>query len=551
MVSSLSTSFESPNSRKPSRILSLPWKKKLVRATKVTLSGKYENFDTLKKERNDDLDISPITPLPTRTIIKDIETAKQVVHESFCLIFDSVALIDHCGVADSNEIKIALEKIQIWEALTMELSFTIAKNSEVIARGAQDNVKRIALAAGVLNWDDFDIDDASKLCLLGDKHIFGLGSVRSYDLAYKRYQAAANLNHARAYLMLGNMNEYGLGTKKDLTQAQKYYNAATTANNDEKAVAEAYNCLGKIYQYAKGIQFDILLAEKMYRSSIEQGSLDGMTNLGILLEKHQKNFTEAFLLYQKAAKSGYSRAQNALGSCYFKGKGVKPDFGIAVDLFSKSAEQGNINAVNNLGICYESGLGVPRDFARAKSLYFEGVNQLHPSATNNAGYILLLEKQYEEAIRLFHVAEALGSMKSKYLNFCSLDATLNLGMIYELGCPTTFPHDIVSPDELTAMRYYNYGIKKGHIGSMVRLSQILIHSKLNKDLKKAENLLRHASQISNSSVAQTLLGQLIIETEKIKEEPLMYRLNEATEWLQKAADSGYSPAKVKLAELFE
>lgn len=80
--------------------------------------------------------------------------------------------------------------------------------------------------------------------------------------------------------------------------------------------------------------------------------------------------------------------------------------------------------MNNLGICYEEGAGVCKDFGIAKQHYKEAAALSHANATNNLGYMLLLENQFDEAFRNFHLALALGSC----------DAAYNLGTLYETGC---------------------------------------------------------------------------------------------------------------------
>jgi tetratricopeptide (TPR) repeat protein len=76
--------------------------------------------------------------------------------------------------------------------------------------------------------------------------------------------------------------------------------------------------------------------------------------------------------------------------------------------FHRSADQGNAHAQNNLGICYEEGLAVPRDYSKAKEYYKKASDANHPSATNNLGFIYLLERNYGEALKTFHIAAALG-----------------------------------------------------------------------------------------------------------------------------------------------
>ena len=161
---------------------------------------------------------------------------------------------------------------------------------------------------------------------------------------------------------------------------------------------------------------------------------------------------KALTWYQLAAEqSDYARAQNCLGSVYYRGssssssssssvkgraaggggkgdgqqaavnanatntpantstnEGIPVNHALAIQWFRKAAAQGNAHAQNNLGICFEEGLGVVRDYAAAKEWYRKASDSNHPSATNNLGYLQLLEKNYRHAMKTFHLAAALG-----------------------------------------------------------------------------------------------------------------------------------------------
>jgi tetratricopeptide (TPR) repeat protein len=136
---------------------------------------------------------------------------------------------------------------------------------------------------------------------------------------------------------------------------------------------------------------------------------------GYMMEKgigQSIDVLKAMSWYQLAAEQGeYARAQNCLGYLYYHGAddgSIEKDFQEAVKWFRLAAEQGSSHAQNNLGICYEEGRGVVRDYAKAKELYREASDAHHSSATNNLGYIFLLEKNYDEAIRMFYLAATLG-----------------------------------------------------------------------------------------------------------------------------------------------
>ncbi|KAJ3391494.1 hypothetical protein HDU84_005869 [Entophlyctis sp. JEL0112] len=152
-----------------------------------------------------------------------------------------------------------------------------------------------------------------------------------------------------------------------------------------------------------------------------------MTSLAHLLEHgigKQKDEALAVQWYRLAAEVGYARAMNCLGVCYFRGTGVDKDYGEAVQWYRKAAELGNPNAQNNLGICFEEGKGVVRDLILAKTWYKAASDAHHASGTNNLGFMLLVEENYVEALKLFYLAWALGSG----------DAAFNIGTLYESGC---------------------------------------------------------------------------------------------------------------------
>ncbi|KAJ3122054.1 hypothetical protein HK098_003150 [Nowakowskiella sp. JEL0407] len=459
-----------------------------------------------------------------------------------------------------------------WTALCLELGVCMAKSSEVAVEGVSGRLKKLAIGVGLDNWDEFDLDDASKLCLLGDSHIFGFGTTQSYNLAYQRYTAAAKLNHPKANLMLGTMHEHGFGTVKSPALALDFFKRATCcsvelspksfvsgdAENEspkhKEFIAEAYNKIGKIYQYGVGVDADACFAEKMYREAANRDSSDAMTNLGLLLES-QKNFIEAVKWYMvgvaptlvsssEYTSNGNPRAMNALGSCYFRGEGVEKNYGTAVEWFRKGADLGNINAVNNLGVCYESGTGVPRDLATAKSLYLRGAENLHPSATNNAGYIYVLEKQYEKAIKMFLTAAALSSP----------DASYNLAKLYETGIPEnqqqiTHGNVILSKDLHMAETFYRTAISQNHYKAKLDLAQLYL----------LQNRLHNALEVlqGNEGVeVWTLQGQ-IFETmchdpkSDLNEWKRLDRMRKAAEFYEKASEKGYADAIVRLGLLYQ
>src|SRR3989304_2531361 len=72
-------------------------------------------------------------------------------------------------------------------------------------------------------------------------------------------------------------------------------------------------------------------------------------------EAERKKFVEI----KAKAEKGDAEAQNNLGVCYEKGKGVAKDSAEALKWYRKAAGQNDANAQSNLGFCYAKGQGVP------------------------------------------------------------------------------------------------------------------------------------------------------------------------------------------------
>ena len=159
----------------------------------------------------------------------------------------------------------------------------------------------------------------------------------------------------------------------------------------------------------------------------------------------QQDLSHAVEMYRMAADLGYARAQNALGSCYYRGRGISRDYSKAVTWYRKSAEQGFPPAQNNLGICFEEGNGVEKDLILAKAYYLRAAEGHHPNGTNNLGFLFLLEGNYMAAMQQFHLAMALGSIEAAY----------HLGTMNEAGCQDEKGNVITRNVEM-ALRYYEF-----------------------------------------------------------------------------------------------
>ena len=135
--------------------------------------------------------------------------------------------------------------------------------------------------------------------------------------------------------------------------------AALTAKAEAGDV-EAQHQLAALYKHQQNYNE----AAVWYEKAAQQGNADSQYNLAIVYDygygRHRSSKDAAFW-YRKAAEQGVEAAQFALAMCLEYGKGVKRDESAAANWYEKAAIQGDGVSMGSLGAMYETGRGVPKD----------------------------------------------------------------------------------------------------------------------------------------------------------------------------------------------
>lgn len=108
--------------------------------------------------------------------------------------------------------------------------------------------------------------------------------------------------------------------------------------------------------------------------------------LGFLYESGDRiprDYRQALLWYEKAAKQGLAEAQFALGRLYYRGNGARQSNSQALYWWQQAAAQKHADAQNNLGYFYEQGLSGRKDLAAAKRYYRQACNDGSPEGCQN------------------------------------------------------------------------------------------------------------------------------------------------------------------------
>lgn len=129
-------------------------------------------------------------------------------------------------------------------------------------------------------------------------------------------------------------------------------------------------CYSNIEDYKKSVEWYTKAAE--YGNAYAQNALGDCYYFGRGVEQ---NYEKAVEWYTEVAEQGYSDAQYKLGCCYYWGDGVSQNYEKAVEWYTEAAEQGIVNAQNTLGMCYQYGKGVTENSAKAVELYEKSVEQ--------------------------------------------------------------------------------------------------------------------------------------------------------------------------------
>jgi len=228
-------------------------------------------------------------------------------------------------------------------------------------------------------------------------------SEKNFEDARKWYQKAADQGHLRALNNLGNIYLLGRGVPVDLEQAKKYLIKPATAGIAvsqfgmaaafffQKDAAEAmpwlrrsmqggyiwaYSRYARSLYYAEGVERDVAAALDLARKLAKRGDGNSQALVAHILlantEKMPADAKEAYEFARKSAEQGNSYGQRILGSCYYRGFGVKQDAAEAVHWYRLSAEQKDATAACNLAELLESGSGTARDVREAVKWYQVG-----------------------------------------------------------------------------------------------------------------------------------------------------------------------------------
>ena len=355
--------------------------------------------------------------------------------------------------------------------------------------------------------------ELTKIYLKGISYFYGIDTSINYKKAYENFHQLmqeSKLYLKESLLFLGQMYSKGLYAHQSYKKAIEYFKFAA-----KNGSSKAYYYLGEIAENKildeedKDKSYDDI-AYEYYKKSADLGLSEAIAKIGIILEqgllKTKKNLQEAAKIFKKSVDIDENpTGLNGLGNAYYEGKICQKNYEQAFDLYDKAISLGNIDALNNAGICYEYGFGTDKNKQKALELYKKAMDKYHGEGMAN--YAILKIKNainsgnyecFSECLKILFYASLLREKNSEIYYY--------IGIIYELGIDLFNDNNIIKNSYLAFVHYKRAG-QLGNAKAFTKLGICFyngIEGVIPKNHKASENLLEKAIQLGDKEAEKYL-----------------------------------------------
>lgn len=356
-----------------------------------------------------------------------------------------------------------------------------------------------------------------------------LTKAENYSEAMQWFKQAAEQNYIAADFGMGYLYFNGFGVEKNLKTAMDHFLKAANRN-----LAYAQHMVGWFNEHGKE-EKNYSEAFKWYRKAAEQGYVDSQLALGNMYDNGRgigENDQEAAMWYRKAAEQDNAEAQFNLGLTYMNGNGIEKNSLEAIKWFGKAANQGSSSAQFNLGVIYLQGIGVEKNYSEANRWFLKATELGHADAQAQMGVMFLhgqgIDQNYKEAFKWMEKA-ALGG---------DVDAQRNLGEMYAKG------HGVQQNDQ-EAVIWYRKAAKQGHARGQFYLGVMYNDGRgVSKDEIEAFRWFQKSAEQGHAN-AQYNLGIAYATGDGVPKDEA-----EAVKWLRRGAEQGHADSQVDLGFMY-
>ena len=308
--------------------------------------------------------------------------------------------------------------------------------------------------------------------------------------------------------------------------------------------------LAEMYFDGQGVDRDLTEAFKWFHKAAEQGNTEAQHYLGVMYRDGHgpgQDYLEAIKWYRKAAEQGHAQAKNDLGQMYRKGQGVARNTREAIRWIQSAAEQGLGEAQYNLGWMYRDGLDVTSDYAEALHWYRKAAERGESKAQFLVGWIYEngegVPREIGESRRWFREAEE-GLRKNAEQG--DAEAQFHLGLLLRENWGTSSDATESGKWFREAQVGLRIAAEEGDSKAQLTLGEMYFDGLgVPRDYGEASKWFGLAAE-RGLAAAQYRLGLMYHQGHGVDQDD-----EEAVEWYSMASGRGYAKAQGNLQEIHE
>ena len=251
---------------------------------------------------------------------------------------------------------------------------------------------------------------------LSECYYWGRGIEINYDKAVSLIRLGLEKKNNNCLFLMGRAFNYGKAVDKDIDKAKTYYRRAIDECSDKSVIGKAQGNLANILWDESPLSEDKSEIVLLYESSMNNGSVISMENLGSYYYDGyniKSDYEKAYYYSRQAAQHNSTTVYTRLGYMCANGQGIKQDYKMAKYWYEKGLEFNINNCFNNLGNLYQNGQGVEQDYKRAFELYEKAAVLESDYGMSNLAFLYEngygVDRDINKAIDLYKEAAELGN----------------------------------------------------------------------------------------------------------------------------------------------
>ena len=261
-----------------------------------------------------------------------------------------------------------------------------------------------------------DFGNIDAIYELSECYYWGRGIDINYDKAVSLIRLGIDKENNNCLFLMGRAFDGGNGVDKDIDKAKTYYRRAIDECSDNKVIGKAQCNLANILWDESPLSEDKSEIVLLYESSMNNGSVISMENLGSYYYDGyniKSDYEKAYYYSRQAAQHNSTTVYTRLGYMCANGQGIKQDYKMAKYWYEKGLEFNINNCFNNLGNLYQNGQGVEQDYKRAFELYEKAAVLESDYGMSNLAFLYEngygVDRDINKAIDLYKEAAELGN----------------------------------------------------------------------------------------------------------------------------------------------